>query len=425
MPPATGLGITGNINTWAGDPIRTLSQRLGPDPAPGQTISVDSQYVHEGLPGDENQASATPLPPFSIAKDAAVLGQDAAHVPAEPEFFVPIADKVSPPLPPAGPSKPFASEPTGTSIAKANQQGSVRVLSNEAMTSSVLPPPSLLRGARQTAYVAAPSSASASYSSSSSLADIPADTHRTSNLMPILDRLMTEKDQIQRKLMDSEKLNSHLYNANAMFHRKVKEMTSETDGLRARIAALEEELKESQSYKFLDEKAKLQKQLLENERQLLAKEQIIRERQDAIYQADRDIQQLKTELARQQTVGFDPALFIGIWQEATALYLVEYDNFGLNLERDRSGQLAIDTPPERLYGASFVMSHLYHYEQNTQWRRRETHMLTYQPATSQDGGRPEMLCGELICEFLLDGVPVAKGIYTVRCTRFHHHAGQK
>lgn len=220
-------------------------------------------------------------------------------------------------------------------------------------------------------------------------------------LASLVDRLMTEKDEVQKKLIEAEKLNSHLYNVNNLFHRKVKELS-------ATVATLKDKSKEGDLIRLMDDKAKLHKQLLEAERAKVQAERERDEQQRQLSIAQEQLAELE-ETLRNLTERFDTNRFRGAWQERATLQEISYDNFGINIETERTRPLAIEQAPARTFGSAALITTAYEYESNSLWKRIETLMISYL--------NEERLEGELICEYLLDGVPVTKAIYRVQCSR--------
>jgi DNA-binding transcriptional MerR regulator len=221
------------------------------------------------------------------------------------------------------------------------------------------------------------------------------------SMIMLIERLVSEKDHLNDKLTETEKLNSHLYNANNLFHRKVKELTSQ-------IATMKDQLKEDVSLKLMDDKAKLHLKLIESEKQL--------------QQQDRELETNRRELAAlrekiqlldRRVKGildqFNPNEFCGDWTENAELLEVAYDNFGINIEKTRTRRFRISQVPKRTFGNTAIITTQYDYETNALWKRTETLVMTYIAE-----GRMQ---GELVAEYFLDGVPVAKNIYTVTCDR--------
>lgn len=221
------------------------------------------------------------------------------------------------------------------------------------------------------------------------------------NVVSLVQRLTKEKDQLYKKLLETEKLNSHLYSANSLFHKKVREMTSQINQLR-------ENLKENENFKLLDDKAKLHGQLISVEKQIQYK-------QDEIQNLSRDNEQLQAEIRKLETrinaltAGFDATRFQGDWMETGSLVEVAYDNFGINIEPERVRLFRISEAPARIYGNTAIITTSYQYETNNLWKRNETLTVSWIDENTLEG--------ELIAEYILDGVPVAKAIYRVTCRR--------
>jgi hypothetical protein len=95
--------------------------------------------------------------------------------------------------------------------------------------------------------------------------------------------------------------------------------------------------------------------------------------------------------------------------ETGSLVEVVYDNFGINIEPERVRLFRISDMPTRLYGNTAIINTSYQYETNNLWKRDESLIVSYIDE--------QTLAGELIAEYILDGVPVAKAIYRVTCRR--------
>jgi DNA-binding transcriptional MerR regulator len=220
-------------------------------------------------------------------------------------------------------------------------------------------------------------------------------------VLNLVQRLAHEKDALYKKLMETEKLNSHLYSANSLFHKKANEMSRQ-------INQLKQDRNEMERFKLLDDKSRLHKQLLDAER-------LTQQKQDDILQREKTIYQMQTEIEKSHkqiktlSAAFNPEKFKGDWLETANLLEVAYDNFGINIESERVRLFRIPEVPNRLYGSSIVINTTYHYENNSLWKRHESLMVAY---TSDD-----LLQGELTAEYVLDGVPVAKALYKVSCRR--------
>ncbi|MDX2084233.1 MAG: MerR family transcriptional regulator [Candidatus Melainabacteria bacterium] len=224
---------------------------------------------------------------------------------------------------------------------------------------------------------------------------------RQDNLIQLVERLMAEKDQLNGKLVEAEKLNSHLYNVNNLFNRKVKELS-------ALVTSLKAKSNEEINIKLMDDKAKLHKQLLELEKQKQLTEKDLVSRDKALTEAKHRLEEIERQY-KLIAENFDPALFIGSWTERSRLLEVCYDNFGINIESERARKFIIDERPLHHFGNATVIHTQYEYETNALWRRNETLFLTYL--------NEARLEGELIIEYVLDGVPVAKALYRAQCER--------
>jgi hypothetical protein len=221
------------------------------------------------------------------------------------------------------------------------------------------------------------------------------------NVIHLVQRLTQEKDHLYTKLLETEKLNSHLYSANSLFHKKTSEMSRQ-------ISQLKESLNENERFKLLDDKARLHKQLLDLER-------VAQRKQDEVDEVVRDNAALRAEIEQYRqrvqalSIPFDPEKFRGDWMEAGRLVDVLYDNFGINIESERARLFRISDVSLRCYGRMAIVHTHYQYETNNLWRRDETLAVAY---TDED-----TLEGELTAEYILDGVPVAKALYRVTCRR--------
>ena len=84
-------------------------------------------------------------------------------------------------------------------------------------------------------------------------------TGGAANVINLVQKLNKEKDQLYKKLLETEKLNSHLYSANTLFHKKVRDMSQQ-------IVKLRETYNENEKFKLLEDKARLHKQLIDVEK---------------------------------------------------------------------------------------------------------------------------------------------------------------
>ncbi len=210
-------------------------------------------------------------------------------------------------------------------------------------------------------------------------------------LLALIERLMAEKDEIQDQLTRTEKQNTHLYQANEMFQRKLKELAEELAITKAKSLG-EDKLK------LIDEKARLQKQIITAEhRQAEAEKRLTK--------AAEELKFLRSSMANR----VNPAIFVGNWLEESDLVGVAFDNFGINIESKRNRMFRITQQPERFFGQTAIIENTYDYQNNALWKRTETLVLNI---ISEN-----RLEGELIAEYTLDGTPVAKANYRVKCYR--------
>jgi TolA-binding protein len=210
-------------------------------------------------------------------------------------------------------------------------------------------------------------------------------------LLVLLDRLMAEKDDLQARLLDMEKQKVHLYQTNDLFQRRVKELTTE-------IEQLQEKLRAQENLKLMDDKSRLQKQVLEVEQRQAESEK-------QLQKLTRENQQLKESLSSK----VNPNVFIGNWLEEAELQEIAYDNFGINIESKRNRMFRITQLPDRFFGHTAIIDTTYDYQANTLWKRTESLVLSII--------HDNRLEGELIAEYSLDGTPVAKAVYRVKCHR--------
>lgn len=210
-------------------------------------------------------------------------------------------------------------------------------------------------------------------------------------LLVLIDRLVEEKDNLQNTLVQMEKQKSHLYHVNEMFRNRVAELTDE-------IAQLQQQLQSKENLKLIDDKSKLQRQLIDAEqRQANAEKELMR--------LNGEMKQLKDALSTK----IDPKIFVGNWLEEADLEAVAFDNFGINIESKRSRMFRVTQPPTRFFGHTGIIETTYDYQTNTLWKRTETLILNVI--------HENRLEGELIAEYILDGTPVARATYRVRCHR--------
>ena len=219
--------------------------------------------------------------------------------------------------------------------------------------------------------------------------------------LKIVDRLLTEKDALQTRLVEAEKLNSHLYNVNNLFNKKVKELTK-------LVSKMKDTYNENELMKLMDDKAKLQRQLLDAEKDKLdAQRDASKARENEKYAVQAQ-QYLSNELKAQRQ-GFEGHRFLGNWRESLKLREIQYDTFGLNVESERSQHRLIDSTPTRIVGNVAFMTTRYAYPDNDLWQRLET--LTFVFMEENKGQ------GELQVDYILDGIPVCRAIYTAHLER--------
>lgn len=219
--------------------------------------------------------------------------------------------------------------------------------------------------------------------------------------LQLIDRLLNEKESIQNRLVEAEKLNSHLYNVNNLFHRKVKELSS-------LVVKLKSNNREEINMKLMDDKAKLHRQLLDSEKARLDAERDHEKLAKQVDEIRNEKEQIQTRL-EQITSNFDPQKLLGTWQEEATLKQVVFDNFGIHAEAKRSSQRQIKRLPERCFGNAAIVQAQYEYESNPLWRRNEIATLAYQS--------DNRLVGDLQVDYILDGVTVAQCIYQIEATR--------
>jgi DNA-binding transcriptional MerR regulator len=217
----------------------------------------------------------------------------------------------------------------------------------------------------------------------------------------LVEKVMDEKDQLHKQLVEAEKLNSHLYNVNHQFHRKVKELTT-------LVGKLKTDTQETVNIKLMNDKAKLHRQLLEAERQRLDQQREL----DGCYKQINHMQ--KELLTAQQALSqanqpVEPNQLLGQWHEASELQTVVYDSFGVNVEASRTKMVALEPASTHAYGQSVVVRQTYTYQQNALWQRHETMLLSVINA--------QLLQGELTVDYWLDGAPVCQARYSVTLTR--------
>jgi DNA-binding transcriptional MerR regulator len=212
-----------------------------------------------------------------------------------------------------------------------------------------------------------------------------------SGLLILIDRLIAEKDDLQSSLSLAEKQKLHLHQANEMFQRRVKTLSEE-------VELLAEQLKARENLKLIDEKSRLQKRLIESEQQQTDSEK-------KLSKLASELELMKGRLSNR----LKPQIFVGNWLEEADLTDVVYDNFGINIESKRNRMFKITNEPTRFFGQTAVVETIYDYQTNNLWKRVETLILSII--------NENRLEGELLVEYILDGAPVGKAVYKVKCHR--------
>ncbi|MCS6265948.1 MAG: MerR family transcriptional regulator [Vampirovibrio sp.] len=219
--------------------------------------------------------------------------------------------------------------------------------------------------------------------------------------MQIVERLMGEKEANQRKLIEAEKLNSHLYNVNNLFNKKVKELTQ-------MVQQLKTVANEQQNMKLMEEKAVLQRQLLDVERNKLEQQRAFSQEQQKASLLARQLENVQQQW-QELTTGFNPKRFVGHWQETLLLKQKVFDTFGLNVEPQRNQHRVFEIAPTRVAGNAGFFSFEFKYPDNTVWKRLEQLSLV--------SISPDELVGEVSVDYVLDGVIVCRAIYQASLQR--------
>jgi len=251
----------------------------------------------------------------------------------------------------------------------------------------------------------------------------------------LLEKTLADKDALQQRLIEAEKLNSHLYNANAMYQKRVETLLEKVDAQgKGSLNQLEVD-----QLGLMEDKARLSGQLLDSEKRVQAKQKEIyhltrqledlkrrlkqheattqtalqtQAAQHEQYYAEMEtildsrIRELEADIVRAEHV--DPAWFCGDWDETAQLQAVDYDNFGIHIEPQRSRRFRISEPPTRVTQNLGAITTTYTYDANPLWRRVETlYVALHTPRQLQH------LSGFLVVEFQLDDTPVAKATFSV------------
>jgi DNA-binding transcriptional MerR regulator len=222
-----------------------------------------------------------------------------------------------------------------------------------------------------------------------------------STTMQIVERLMGEKEANQRKLIEAEKLNSHLYNVNNLFNKKVKELTQ-------MVQQLKTVANEQQNMKLMEEKSVLQRQLLDVERNKLEQQRAFSQEQQKASLLARQLESIQQQW-QELTTGFNPKRFVGHWQETLLLKQKVFDTFGLNVEPQRNQHRVFEIAPTRVAGNAGFFSFEFKYPDNTVWKRLEQLSLV--------SISPDELVGEVSVDYVLDGVIVCRAIYQATLQR--------
>ena len=225
-----------------------------------------------------------------------------------------------------------------------------------------------------------------------------------STALQIVERLMGEKEANQRKLIEAEKLNSHLYNVNNLFNKKVKELTQ-------MVQQLKTVANEQQNMKLMEEKAVLQRQLLDVERNKLEQQRAFSQEQQKASLLARQLDSVQQQW-QELTTGFNPKRFVGHWQETLLLKQKVFDTFGLNVEPQRNQHRVVEVAPTRVAGNAGFFSFEFKYPDNTAWKRLEQLSLV--------SISPDELVGEVSVDYVLDGVIVCRAIYQATLQRLQN-----
>lgn len=222
-------------------------------------------------------------------------------------------------------------------------------------------------------------------------------------LQQLFQQLSQERDNLRERLLESEKLNTHLYNTNEMFRRKVRDLTES-------ILRLKEKSKEGEVMKLLEDKAKLQRELIDVRRHREVAERSLADVARQLQQTRHEYQDICNRLDTLRSSRIPQESFYGVWQEEAALQEVVYDQIGLNMETSRTRQVAIEhNAYMQQFGASLMFTTHYQYETNQLWQRRETVVLSWINDTQLEG--------PIFVEYLLEGKPVARAVYTATYSR--------
>ncbi|MFM7468278.1 MAG: helix-turn-helix domain-containing protein [Vampirovibrionales bacterium] len=209
-----------------------------------------------------------------------------------------------------------------------------------------------------------------------------------------IEHLQQECKLLQERLIESEKRNSHLFQTNEAF-------TSKLETLEVALQQAKEKSKEGDIMKLLEDKARLQKDLIETRK---VKDTI--EKHAYEWQAHAEL--LETAL---QTLS-QPSLetFYGVWQECVVLQEVLFDEVGIQMDARRERTVVLEAGPlVQQFGNALMLTTQYHYDNNPHWERRETSLLVLQ-ANGE-------LAGPLFVEYWFEKRLMAKALYRFSACR--------
>src|SRR5262249_19731982 len=128
-----------------------------------------------------------------------------------------------------------------------------------------------------------------------SAADVSGVQRANTGMLLLVDRLMAEKDHLQSELVRIEKQKTHLYQGKEMFKERVRELEHQIEQLNAQLRAHE-------NIKLLDDKSRLQKELIIAERKQA-------ETGKRLEELEGSLSYLKGSLSNKT----DATLFVGSW----------------------------------------------------------------------------------------------------------------
>lgn len=220
-----------------------------------------------------------------------------------------------------------------------------------------------------------------------------------SALLILVDRLVSDKDDLNSQVAELGRLNTHLNKVNSIYMQQVQSFKTDLDKAAETITVLEKQAKLHERIQLMDDKSRLQDLLIQSEQKCVELDQLVQQRQQEV-----------NKLQAQASETFDANQFVGEWIEQAELRQIHYDSFGVNLPKNRSRVFKLTYAPQRLYGPAAVIETIYDYRTNTLWKRMETMIVLYRPMTNS-------LQGELIIDYLLEGQSVAKASYTFTAER--------